>query len=180
MKQILLTLCILTGLWAENTALFGKVTGVAQNDTLTIRSEASYKSKKVGSLPPEAYIAIEKCKDIGNSKWCRICQLPQQFYENFHMGWVNVRYLKFSNRGYVNILGKKNDCYYALGCKDNQCSVVKKFDYDYELDILSNLFVEQIGREKLEGTNHFGAMNEDGDGFCTAANIIESYFKKLN
>lgn len=168
------------GLWAEGTALFAKVIGVSQLDTLSIRSEANYKSKKVGSLPPEAYIAIENCKDMGNSKWCRIYQIPQQFYENYHIGWVNARYLKFSNRGYVNIGGEKNDCYYALHCKDNSCSVVKKFDYDYELDILSNLFVEEVKREKLEGTSHFGAMNEEGDGYCTNANYIENHFKTLN
>lgn len=180
MKQILLITLFSVSLWADGTALFAGVTGVSKNDTLSIRSKPSHKSKKVGSLPPEAYIAIEKCEDTGNSKWCRIYQIPQQFYEGFHIGWVNARYLNFSNRGYVNIIGEKNDCYVALECQNNLCSVVKDFDYNYETDTLSNLLVKEVRREKLEPTSNFGAMSEEGDGYCTSVKYIENHFKKQN
>lgn len=174
MKIVIFSILLSLGLWAESIALFGTVVNVAENDILTIRSTPNYKSKKVGFLPPEAYIAIEKC----HATWCTVYQIPQQFYENFHAGWVNARYLKFSNRGYVNIEGQKNDCYYAVACKDDKCSVVKSFEYDYEKDILSNLVVEQIQRDKLEPTSNFGAMGEEGDGYCTSAVYIEDHLKK--
>ena len=78
----------------------------------------------------------------------------------------------------MNIQGEENNCYYVLECKDDRCSVVKTFEYDYEKDILSNLVVESINRDKLKGTSNFGAMGQDGDGYCTSAVYIENYFKQ--
>ena len=182
MKCIVLFILLSIGLWADSThhpALFGKVIGVAEYyDTLNIRSKPDYKSKKLGSLPAEAFIAIEKCQTIRESTWCSIKQIPQQFYENFHPGWVNARYLKFLNRGYVNIEGEKRGCHYALACKDGKCTVVKSFDYDVEKDILSNLVMEQISRDRLEPTSNFGAV--ETDGICNSGRMIDDYFNKEN
>jgi len=178
MKKIILSLILLITFSFSETALFAKIIGVKTDDILNIRNNPSYTSKKLGSLPPHAYIAIEKCQSKKNAIWCKIYQIPQQFYEDFHVGWVNARYLSFSNRGYVNIQDEKNDCYYAIGCEDDDCSVVKTFNYNYEQDILSNLVVERISRHKLKGTSHFGAMGDDGDGYCTSAIYIENYLKQ--
>lgn len=180
-KILWVCMIMVLDLWAHGTckpALFATIIDVPQNDILNIRSKANYKSKKVGSLPNKAFIAIDKCQKIKHATWCIVYQIPQQFYENFHAGWVNARYLKFSNRGYVNIRDQKNDCYYAVACKNDKCSVVKSFEYDYEKDILSNLVVEQIQRDKLEPTSNFGAMGEEGDGYCTSAVYIEDHLKK--
>jgi len=56
--------------------------------------------------------------------------------------------------------------------------VVKTFTYDYEKDILSNLVVESIPRHKLKGTSNFGAMGNEGNGYCTSAMYIENHLKK--
>lgn len=106
MKTVILCMMLSVGVWADSTPLFAQVANVSKNDTLNIRSQASYRSKKVGELPADAYIGIEKCQNIKGSSWCEIYQIPQQFYENFQPGWVNTRYLQFSNRGYVNIQGE--------------------------------------------------------------------------
>lgn len=175
---VILMVALSFGLYADTTPLFGKVINVSKNDTLNIRSQANYRSEKVGELPPDAYIGIEKCQNIKGSSWCEIYQIPQQFYENFQPGWVNTRYLQFSNRGYVNIQGETRGCHYALACEDDKCSVVKSFDYDFEKDILSNLVIEQISRDRLKPTSNFGAVERDG--ICNSGRMIDHHFNKQN
>jgi len=115
MKNIILSLILgLTAVFSDNTALFATVKNVKENDTLNVRKEASYKSAKVGELPPSWNVGIAKCKKIKSSNWCKVYPLVQIWADKFganDTGWVNAQYLKFSNKGYVTVAGKKNDCY---------------------------------------------------------------------
>ncbi len=182
MKIIILGFLISIGAWADSTALFGSVTNVSKNDTLNVRSQANHKSKKVGELPFDAGMGIEKCKTVKSSTWCRVYPLVQNWYENFweekNIGWVNARYLKFRNRGYVVVKGKQN-CDYALKCDEGKCEVV--FDYSYTLDATGNIVTLEtkwVEREYLKGESGFGAVPENADGYCTQGNRIEDYLKK--
>jgi len=74
------------------------VTGVAQYDTLNVRSKPYASSAKVGELYPNTdNISILRCKMHQNgSKWCKI-----RFYDdNSHItGWVNAKYLYLCDGG---------------------------------------------------------------------------------
>ena len=104
--------------------LFGTVVNITQNDTLNVRNKPDYHSKKTGALPLDAFIGIDLCKELGKSIWCKIFHIAQRDYEEFgyaaKLGWVNARYLKFDNRGYVIIDGKPK-CDYVLRCYENKC-----------------------------------------------------------
>jgi len=73
---------VISSVFSENIALFATVTDVKKNDTLNIRNRPSYTSKKVGSLPFEALITIDKYQTKKNATWCKVYQISQQFYEN--------------------------------------------------------------------------------------------------
>ena len=188
MKIIILSLFISIGLWAESSALFGKVINVTKNDTLNVRSQSNYEAKKVGEIPSGAYMGIEQCKTVMNSTWCRVYPLVQNFYENFweekNIGWVNARYLKLSNRGYVNITGEEKNCFYSLKCRDTankkECLVVYDLKYDYEKDKMIEMKSKWIERKKLKGESMFGAVSENREinpegGYCTKAKMIDNY-----
>ena len=182
-KIAILSILLSVGVWAESTALFGTVVNVAQNDTLNVRTEPNYKAKKVSELPPEAYVGIEKCKKVKRSTWCRVYPLVQQWYEKFgndsHIGWVNARYLKFSNRGYVLIKGKKN-CAYALKCNAGKCEIVDDYENDNVIDYKKTGFrTKWIEREYLRGESHFGVTPDNVDGYCNTGMFIEDYLKKV-
>ena len=50
-----------------------KVTGIADDDTLSVRQSTSASSKKTGSLLPyDTGITIGKCKKNGSTTWCKI------------------------------------------------------------------------------------------------------------
>ncbi len=164
---------------------------VAQNDTLNVRTEPNYKAKKISELPVEAYVGIEKCKKFKKTIWCRVYPLVQQWYEKFgndsHKGWVNARYLQFSNRGYVNIAGKEKNCFYALRCRDiankKECLVVYDLNYNYEKDKMIKIKSKWIERKKLKGESMFGAASENREinpegGYCTTGRMIDDYLKK--
>jgi len=192
MKIAILSILFSVGVWADSTALFGRVANIAQNDTLNVRYEPNYKAKKVGELPFDAGMGIEKCKTVKNSIWCRVYPLVQNFYENFseekNIGWVNAQYLKFSYRGYVNITGEEKNCFYALECRDiankKECLVVYDLKYDYEEDTMIEIRSKWIERKKLKGESAFGAasqnveINSEG-GYCTNARMIEDHLKKI-
>ncbi len=191
MKIIILTLFISMGLWADSTALFGFVTNVSENDTLNVRSQANYKAKKVGELPFDAGMGVDKCKTVGNSTWCRVYPLVQNFYEKFweekNIGWVNAHYLKFRNRGYVNIIGEGKDCFYAVECRSNaskkECLVVYALNYDYEKETMIEMKSKWIERKKLKGESMFGAASENREinpegGYCTTGRMIDDYLQK--
>ncbi len=177
MKIVTLCLLLSLGLFAESLGLFGKVVNVSENDTLNVRTQANYRAQKVGELPPSALVGIESCKKVKNSTWCKIYQLVQNnYYESSQRGWVNAKYLKFKNRGYVNIEGKYNHCFYALKCENRanteKCLVVFDYTYDYKKEKMIERETQWIKRDKLQGESAFGAMsnnkvlNPEG-GYCT-------------
>ena len=175
--------CILlsVSLWGESPPLFASVIGVAENDTLNIREKPYYRSTKVGSLPSQAYIGIEKCQILKSATWCKVYQIAQHFHEGFNRsGWVNARYLKPINRGYA-LIDKTRNCDYVLRCKEAKCEVVSSYETDKEYKITS-IKTEWIARERLQGESHFGAMTENEDGYCTLGNWVEDYLqqKRLN
>jgi uncharacterized protein YgiM (DUF1202 family) len=190
--KVLLILLISAGVWADSAALFGLVTNVTKNDTLNVRSDANYNSKKVGALPFDAGVGIEKCKIVKNSTWCRIYPLVQNSYDTFgpqNTGWVNTRYLTFSYRGYVNVTGEDTNCFYAVKCRDienkKECLVVYDLKYDYEKDTMTEIKSKWIERKKLKGESAFGAASQNVEinpegGYCTNARMIEDYFEKIN
>lgn len=183
MKIVILGILISIGLWAESAALFGTVVNVTQNDILNVRSQADHRSKKVGEMPPDAYAGIENCITVKNSIWCRIYPLVQNWYDNFwkeeNIGWVNARYLKFSNRGYVIVKGKKN-CAYALDCHRGKCEVIDDFgDYhiiDYKKTGIKTKWIE---RENLKGESNFGVTPDNIDGYCNNGMYIDDYLKNI-
>ncbi|PTB83913.1 hypothetical protein C9926_00555 [Sulfurovum lithotrophicum] len=168
------------GVWAEGTALFASVVKLAENDTLNVRAEANYKAKKVGEIPSEWHMGVEKCTQIKSSTWCYVYPLVQIWSDNFgprNEGWVNARYLHFSNHGYVIVKGKK-ECAYALGCHDNKCEVVIDFVIiDIENNIL-NLKKKWIDRQYLKAESNFGVSPDDVDGVCNSRMIIEQYLTR--
>ena len=180
-KIAILSILLSAGLWADSAALFGKVMNVSENDTLNVRSQPSYRAKKVAELPAEAYVGIEKCQKVKRSTWCRVYPLVQQWYEKFgndsHIGWVNARYLKFNNRGYVLIKGKKN-CAYCINCTDGKCEVVLDYEINKE-HVIVKLQTELIERNLLRGESSFGVTPDNVDGVCNTGMFIEDYLKKL-
>jgi len=178
MKYLFLLLLAILVVDAKPIGLFAKVTGVASDDMLNVRANPNYKARNVGTLPPGAMIGIERCRKIGRSQWCRVYQLVQNYYsDNFHPGWVNAHFLEPSNRGYVRIKERKNDCYYALKCRRERCEVVIGALYD-DKDTLTQLQKEWIDRKKLRGESRFGAAADDMEGYCTFDHRVKAYEKK--
>ncbi len=162
---------------AANPPLFVTVTGVAEDDVLNIRQEPDYHSLKVGSQVPDAYMAVERCEEVAGATWCKVYEVAQYNYsEDFRPGWVNARFLKPINRGYVAIDGKRN-CDYAIGCEADKCEVVASYEDDENLSITS-IKTEWIERSRLKGESHFSAMPDDGDGYCNIHQFIGDYLKK--
>jgi len=107
--------------------------------------------------------------------------MVQNWYDKFgpeNAGWVNAKYLKFSNRGYVIINGKRN-CSYALKCVDDKCEVVDDFEkndpIEYEKTGLHTRWVE---RKYLKGESNFGVTPDTIDGYCNNKIYIDNYLKK--
>jgi len=181
MKIVILSVVFSVADWADSTALFGTVVNVAQNDTLNVRSEANYKAEKVGEIPLKWKVGIEKCNRLKNSTWCYVYPLVQNWYENFgpeNTGWVNARYLKFSNRGYVIINGKRN-CAYAIKCVDDKCEVVDDFEKNNPIGYdKTGLYTRWIEKQYLKGESNFGVTPDNVDGYCNSGMFIEDYLKK--
>ena len=181
MKIVILSILFSGGVWAETTALFGRVISIAQNDTLNVRIEPNYKSEKVAKIPFDAYIGVEKCQTVGSSTWCHVYPLVQYWHENFgaeDRGWVNAKYLKFSNRGYVIINGKRN-CAYALKCTDDKCEVVDDFEKNNAIEYeKTGLHTRWVERKYLKGESNFGVTPDNVDGYCNNSIYIDDYLKK--
>lgn len=180
MKTIILSILLLTGSWSDSAALFGKVIHVAENDTLNVRAEPNQKANKIGEIPFDGYVGIETCKKIEKSQWCKVYFLVENYYENFwkdkNIGWVNARYLQFSNHGYVIIKGKRN-CAFSLKCIDDKCEVV---DDDHDIDYKrTGLKTKWIQREHLKGESNFGATPDNVDGYCNKGMFIDDYLENI-
>ena len=130
MRKLLILIALLSVSYAKyyTNALFGKVSGVASNDTLSVRVKPNWRSKKITELPPNAFVGVDECVKVGRSTWCKVHAVNRNLgeyleYNDKLPGWVNARYLKFSSRGYVAINGKKR-CNYAISCGAGKCRVV--------------------------------------------------------
>jgi uncharacterized protein YraI len=156
------------------------VVGVAKNDSLNVRAEPDYRSAKVASLPNGGYVGVDRCLKKGASTWCRIHHLAQYDYEGYGWdapgGWVNARYLRFGNRGYVLVDGKGN-CDYVTGCQEGKCDLVVDYRQDQAYRIVA-IRTKKIDRIRLYGESHFGAVNPKEDGYCTNGRMIDAYLKR--
>ena len=184
MKHIVLFLAIVASLNAKvgyNDALFGCVVGVNDWDTLNVRVSPNYKSKKIGLLPNDKCVGIDKCKKIDKSLWCKVHHMAnydfQKFENNARSGWVNARYLKLSDNGYVLINGIAN-CYYIMDCKNGLCSLVTDYKQDKYHNITS-IETKKVKRSSLYAESRFGAMM-DCDGHCEVGNSIYYYLRRKN
>ncbi len=178
MKRLLILIFLVTISYAEYypNALFAEVDGVAHNDTLNVRVAPNYHSKKIDALSQDAFVGVDFCKKVGKSTWCKIFPIAQGDY--FKAGWVNARYLKFdNNRGYVIIDGKPK-CDYVLRCKDGKCEVVTDYKTNPNTNDIASLKREWIERKRVKASSNFGAMEEDGEGYCTSGNYIEEFLKR--
>ncbi|MBD3792406.1 MAG: hypothetical protein IE918_09770 [Campylobacterales bacterium] len=167
--------------------LFGRVIGIAQNDTLNVRETPDYRSKKVASLPIDAYVGVETCQKIETSVWCKVYHLAQHVYEGFgetekaaSSAWVNARFLQGNNRGYVLIdKTKEGNCEYVLKCEKEQCEVVTSFETDANgTGAITSIRTEWIKRERLRGEDQYGGANNQMDGYCMTGMRIEDYLSK--
>ncbi|BAF72955.1 SH3 domain-containing protein [Sulfurovum sp. NBC37-1] len=166
--------------------LFATVINLKENDTLNVREKPNYRSKKTGALPLDAYVGVDSCKQVEHSIWCKVFHLAQHDYDGFgydaRPGWVNARYLKPDNEGYVIIDGKP-DCDYTLRCQKGRYEVVESYETDKQYEITS-IKTKWIDRDRLKASTNFGAMTEDPEasGYCTDGNHIQDYLhqKKLH
>ena len=171
------------GIFAEGAALFASIKGVEKGDLLNVRAAASYQSKKVAAIPSfkdmPLTFGIETCKKVKTSTWCLVYPLTQNWADSFgenDKGWVNARYLTFSNRGYVLVDGKAN-CAYALGCKAGKCELVSDFKQDNKGEVVS-METKWVERTALKGESNFGAVNPKEDGYCNTSMFVEEYLKR--
>jgi hypothetical protein len=157
-------------------ALFARVTAIAQDDLLNIRSKSDYHAVKTGALPIDAFVGIERCIKSGRSVWCKVFHLAQRDYETFGYdakpGWVNARYLTLFDRGYVLIDNEAN-CDYVLSCDNGQCDVVSRVVM--RGDKVVGIETAKIARSRLTPANHFSAATSEMEGYCTAGRYIEGY-----
>ncbi len=156
--------------------LFGSVVGVAEDDVLNVRSRPDYRTPKVGEIAPHGTVGIKRCRRIGTSRWCRIFGLAQNGYDG-GSGWVNARFLRFFDRGYVLIDARAN-CDYALSCDRGMCDVVTGYETDKSMHV-TRLHHRTIPRSRLRASSRFGAMDDSkqASGYCTSDHRIEEYLK---
>ncbi len=160
---------------ADEIPLFAKVVGVSKGDSLNVRKEPHYRSKKVDALEPGSFVGVEQCKTLGHSRWCRVEELPNGG-PSFHSGWVNARFLHADNRGYVIIENKPN-CDFALACRGSKCKVVKELSLNAK-DEVTSMQTEWVARKRLKPASRFSAMPADGDGYCISDHQILDYLNK--
>ncbi|BAF72949.1 SH3 domain-containing protein [Sulfurovum sp. NBC37-1] len=177
-----LTLCFLLGGttgWAKEAPLFASVINIAQNDTLNMRKSPDYHSEKIGALPLDARVGVDSCKKVGHSTWCKVFHLVQYDYDAFGYGakpgWVNDRYLTFSDRGYVLIEGEGNRDY-VLGCNHGKCDIVSHIST--KGDKVIGIQTQKIARNRLKGASHFGATTKEMDEYCVTGRYIEDYLRE--
>jgi len=176
MKRVFLVLLFF--LWGAEAyatvpAFFGTVIHVAADDTLNVRARPDYRSHKLGAFPNGAHVYIDRCRQIGRSRWCHIHPDPLVDYGGA-AGWVNAKFLRESNRGYVQIKGRKNNCYVSLKCRNEKCLVVTKLLGEEKV---TGLRTEWIARSRLIGASNFSAQRKGEEGYCVSMNYIEAYLK---
>jgi len=184
MKKILIGIIITTLVLFAQTfypdSLVATVQGIAHDDTLVVREKADYHSKKIGALPKDAFIGVDVCKEKGSSTWCKIHHIALRDYEMYGAeapdGWVNAKYLYFDNGGVYALIDGKGNCDYVLGCHQGNCDLVADYDTNKNYEITS-VQTKKINRSRLRGSNHFGAMDTHGDGYCTIGRQIEDYLQ---
>ena len=159
--------------------LFATVVNIDSDDTLNVRQDPSYRAKKIGALPLEAYVGVDVCQHKGRALWCKIHHIAQRDYDAYGPetpdGWVNAKYLRFIDSGYVLVDGKPN-CDYVLGCESGMCELVADYSYDENHTIIS-LKTKKIARKRLRGSSNFGAMTPGVSGYCGVGNKIEDYLR---
>ncbi len=163
--------------------LFGTVVNLPPNDTLNVRESPDYRTKKVAQLPIDAMVGVDICQRVGRrATWCKVHYLPVYDYDGMYWddgvdeGWVNAKYLSFSNRGYV-IVDHKPQCDYTLRCLSQVCDVAVDAKEDASYNIVS-LTIKKIARSRLYATSHFGAMDKDGEGYCIFGRKVEEYLRQ--
>lgn len=184
MKKLVLVCCLLlpTMLGASDQhdqypGLFATVIDVAKGDTLNVRDKPStHHSKVVSRYEPDATVMIDLCGTFGQATWCNV------HTDNAVSGWVNARYLKFHDKGYVSIAKRKSICDYSLKCEiqDGKKRCLVATDIGEHDDI--QLKTEWIDRQYLNAETNFTAaddpdLNPEG-GYCTQGNMIEDYLGK--
>jgi len=182
LRGVLVFVCLFQLAWTEEEVvryppLFASVEGIEANDTLNVRAKATYRSQKVATLPLHALVGVDQCMQKGLSVWCKIHHMAQYDYEGYGYeapeGWVNAKYLHFSNRGYV-LIDNKGECDYVLGCEGGMCRRVIAYETDKTFAITA-FKTQKIARSRLRGESHFGAMSPEGDGYCTVGAKITDY-----
>ncbi|AKF24665.1 hypothetical protein YH65_04145 [Sulfurovum lithotrophicum] len=165
--------------WTGEVPLFAYVVNLSPHDTLNVRSSPDYHAKKTGALPLDARVGVDSCKKVGHSTWCKVFHLAQYDYDAFGYGakpgWVNARYLTFSDRGYVLVEGEGN-CDYVLGCSHGKCDIVSHIAT--RSDKVVGIETQKIARSRLKGASHFGAASKEMDGYCVTGRYIEDYLKE--
>jgi len=167
-------------------ALFGKVSGIASNDTLSVRIHPNWRSKKITELPPNAFVGVDSCVKVGRSTWCKVYTVNRNLgqyleYSDKLPGWVNAKYLKFSNRGYVKIKGKKQKCNYAINCSKGKCDIVNVFrDIVIKNSKIVSIKSKKYSRERLKGIGELDFKSQNSSAYvCNRRNIyIEDYLNK--
>lgn len=86
--------CLCVAAQAAQPAL--NVTGVASNDTLTLRAAPDAKSAKTGSLPPDATGITVVAVDTKGVDWVKVQKGNQS-------GWVNAKFLAYDTNAPVKM-----------------------------------------------------------------------------
>ncbi len=120
--------------------LSASVVNVVKNDVLNVREKPDHKSKKVGSWSLEGVMIVDHCVTIKKTIWCKAA--PYELREDGASGWVNARYLKFFNSGFViQKDGKGQSCMYATKCEEHdgtmQCYIMDGYYLDETFTIRS-------------------------------------------
>ncbi len=72
-------------------------------------------------------MGVKKCKKVDlKSIWCKVFFYnPENSFKYKKEGWIDARFLKFLDKGYVLIDGK-GECNYSIDCDGGYCSVIYK------------------------------------------------------
>jgi len=170
----------------ETLPLFARVYDVAEDQSVIVRKTPNAGAKKVGSLSGAGRgklgfsVRVDQKLKKGDSVWYRIYPLFPPRFEEFsepeNAGWVNGKFFREVNRGYV-IVDNHPSGDYALRAKDGKCEVVVDVDINDHGDV-TRLYKKWISRKRLKGTSNFGALPEGDEGYCTIGGRIEEYLKK--
>jgi hypothetical protein len=185
MKRVLLLLLITIFAfgWEKFYPSFhAKVINVAKDDVLNIRSKPNYKSKKVGYLEPGEEMQIEYCLKGSKSTWCKIypavsINLGGSFNSEPASGFVNAKFLKFINNGYVNIKNRKSDCDYLVECKSKKCLILTYIGLEW---VKRSLIGVEKGQKATSLPEEEGGEMSDDATFCFNHARDKELWKKVD